>query len=304
MVEQVIQGMFEAAGEELPVQIHRQKARAGVDVFVSGHGGLPNFVLGFDLEIVFGSREDVGTFSTASLGSTGISMRSTCVNWYLAFLLISLAFPALADDRPYKEYKNPIFDYELFKLRLKEVLPPDAAEYVDLLRNCQHWREEDAYDKERSEEIRRGAEKNCTGLEDRGKSLDTKYQSETRESKVTNSIIREIEAGEEFPSFIFDDPQRKSAILNEYYEARAQWIVRSVNQQIPKYEAVMGRLRNETGKATDTLMNELKITKFMLEGQQRYLVDVMKNIDRLHPITQGQIKRLEPKLLKALAVPG
>ena len=231
-------------------------------------------------------------------------MKSTCVKLYLIILPMFTALPSLADDLPYKEYKQPIFLGELFNHRLNEALPPDAAEYVDLYRNCRHWSGEDAYNKERGEQIRKGIEGNCAGLENREKSIHAKYQNGTRESEVINSIIKEIEAGVSIPSFVLHDPLRKSVILNEYYEAHAQYVVRSVNQQIPKYEAIAEKLRNETVKAQEGTTNDLKMAKYMLEVQKNYMIDVMKNIDRLHPITREQIKRLEPKLSQVLAVPG
>lgn len=37
VVVQVIQRMFEGAGEKLPLQVHCKKSRTGVDVFVACH---------------------------------------------------------------------------------------------------------------------------------------------------------------------------------------------------------------------------------------------------------------------------
>jgi hypothetical protein len=52
------------------VQVHREKARAGVDVFVARH--VPSdFSLRFDLDLCFGSRHDAWMmilFFAASLG--------------------------------------------------------------------------------------------------------------------------------------------------------------------------------------------------------------------------------------------
>ncbi len=231
-------------------------------------------------------------------------MKSTCVKLCLTILPMLMTLPSLADDQPYKEYKQPIFLGELFNLRLKEVLPSDAGEYIDLYRNCRHWRGEDAYNKERGEQIRKGIEGNCTGLDDKNRSIHDKYQNGTRESKIINSIIKEIEAGVSLPSFISHDPLRKSAILNEYYEAHAQYVARSVNQQIPKYEAIAEKLRNESVKVQEGTTKDLKMAKYMLGVQKNYLNDIMKNIDRLHPITREQIKQLEPKLSQVLAAPG
>ena len=43
-VDQVIHGMFDGAGEELPLQVNSKKARAGVYVFVTRHIGLQNLI--------------------------------------------------------------------------------------------------------------------------------------------------------------------------------------------------------------------------------------------------------------------
>lgn len=231
-------------------------------------------------------------------------MKSTSLELYLILLPMFMAFPFLADGLPYKEYKQPIFLGELFDLRLNEVLPPDAAEFVDLYSTCRHWAGEEAHDTERGEQIRKGLEENCTGLDNREKSIHAKYQDGTRESEVINSIIKEIEAGESFPSFVLHDPLRQSVILDEYYEAHAQFVVRSLNQQMPEYEAIAAKRRNETAKAQEGSPSDLEMAKYMLEVQKKYMTDVMKNIDRLHPITREQIKRLEPKLSQMLAAPG
>ena len=52
MVEQLVQCVFDGAGEELPLQVYREKARAGVDVFVTRHGRLRNFTLRLTLIFV------------------------------------------------------------------------------------------------------------------------------------------------------------------------------------------------------------------------------------------------------------
>ena len=41
VIEQVIQRVLEGAGQQLPCKIDRQEARAGIDVFVAGHGERP-----------------------------------------------------------------------------------------------------------------------------------------------------------------------------------------------------------------------------------------------------------------------
>jgi hypothetical protein len=50
--------MLEGAGQQLPFEIHGEEARAGVDVFVAGHGiGSIQDAL-MTLDIPFGSRQD------------------------------------------------------------------------------------------------------------------------------------------------------------------------------------------------------------------------------------------------------
>lgn len=60
VIEQVIHCMFDGVGQELSLQVHRDEARAGVDVFVARHLFLRKCVLQFDLYISFGSRQDAG----------------------------------------------------------------------------------------------------------------------------------------------------------------------------------------------------------------------------------------------------
>jgi len=37
VIEEVIQGVFESAGQELPLQVNGEKSGTGVDVFVARH---------------------------------------------------------------------------------------------------------------------------------------------------------------------------------------------------------------------------------------------------------------------------
>lgn len=123
-------------------------------------------------------------------------MKLTVINLKQFSLLIFLSLPAMADDQPYTEYKTPIYHGEVFKLRLYEVLPRDAAVYVDRARTCQHWSGEPAYDDERAAKIKRNVEASCTGLEGRKKSINEKYKSGSNESELITSIVGEIESGE------------------------------------------------------------------------------------------------------------
>ena len=58
MIDQMIQCVFEAAGQKLFAQVNSEKTRAGVDVFVTGHHVLQNIVSFFDLDTRNSSRHD------------------------------------------------------------------------------------------------------------------------------------------------------------------------------------------------------------------------------------------------------
>ncbi len=60
MFQQMVQRVFERAGQQLPLQVHRKKSRTGVDVFVTCHSLLQNIAVSFDLDICFRSRHDAG----------------------------------------------------------------------------------------------------------------------------------------------------------------------------------------------------------------------------------------------------
>ena len=132
--------------------------------------------------------------------------------------------------------------------------------------------------------------------------LAKRYKKESKEAENINAIIKEIEAGKNLPSFIFNDPQRKSSALNIYYEAQAQSILRLTPQLIEQYKSAIKEHKKIINRATDSSKN--KIARYMLEVQQRYLIDVLNNINRLHPMTQKQIKNIKPVLNKTLATQG
>ena len=70
VIDKVVQGVLESAGQKLPLQIDGKKTRAGVNVLVAGHAGLLKPNAGWSLDIPFGSRQDAlheKSFSTASL---------------------------------------------------------------------------------------------------------------------------------------------------------------------------------------------------------------------------------------------
>lgn len=58
MVDQVVERVFETAGDELPFKIDREEARAGVNGLVAGHGAPPVCDNRWSVDIPFGSRQD------------------------------------------------------------------------------------------------------------------------------------------------------------------------------------------------------------------------------------------------------
>ena len=58
MVKQIVERMLDGARQQLLLQIHRDQARAGIDVFVTGHLPLHRSVFLFDLDLCIGSRHD------------------------------------------------------------------------------------------------------------------------------------------------------------------------------------------------------------------------------------------------------
>jgi len=58
VVDQLVQGMLETAGNELAFEIDRKEAWAGVDVLVAGHDSSPLCNIHWIIDIPFGSRHD------------------------------------------------------------------------------------------------------------------------------------------------------------------------------------------------------------------------------------------------------
>ena len=60
VIDKVVQGVFEGAGQQLPFEIDGNEARAGVDVFVAGHGRLSERDPPMTLDIPDGSQQNAG----------------------------------------------------------------------------------------------------------------------------------------------------------------------------------------------------------------------------------------------------
>jgi archaellum component FlaC len=226
----------------------------------------------------------------------------------LLFITVELirVSSVFGSDPAYKKYDKPIFVHDLFQMRLIEVLPIDAVDYVDKYRDCQHWRGEDAYDEQRSKDIDRGIKESCDGLEKKRQMIESKYTQGSKEAHTINSIIKEIDEGESLPSFMWNDPKRKSKVLNEYFEATSQNIIRTLQSLIPRYKAAVTKVQKFRASDTkdinkeDRLEKEINSVKYLLHVQEKYVTEVLGNIDRLHPITRDQIVSAEKELRTVL----
>ena len=231
---------------------------------------------------------------------------SSCKAAVFITIQVFFALSAYSGDRPYKKYDHPIYGGALVELRFKEALPPAAADYVSRYRACLHWRGEDAYDAARAKDIQQGIEKSCYGLETTKITIDQKYPHGSEESRTIESIIADIDKGESFPSFIWNDPDGKSKVLDEYFEAQAQYVIRELEKQIPEYEAAFSAFnKHDSSKQKDEserrrLKENLDMVVFRLNVQKKYLAEVLKNSRRLHPLTRKEIENSEKKLAATL----
>ena len=58
MIDQIVQGVFEGAGKQLPFEINDYEARAGVDVLLAGHEIDSKRDAPMTLDIPFGSQQN------------------------------------------------------------------------------------------------------------------------------------------------------------------------------------------------------------------------------------------------------
>ena len=78
VVDGVVERVLKANREKLTFQIDGEEARAGVDVFVAGHGHSKKSLTLVSLDIPFGSPQNAAHeigFSTASLGVMKLQIR-------------------------------------------------------------------------------------------------------------------------------------------------------------------------------------------------------------------------------------
>jgi len=58
VINQVVQGVFKSAGQQLPFEIDGNEARAGVYLLVTGHESSFAITHAWGIDIPFGSRHD------------------------------------------------------------------------------------------------------------------------------------------------------------------------------------------------------------------------------------------------------
>jgi len=188
----------------------------------------------------------------------------------------------IKDDSPYVQYEF-MERGEMVYQRLYEYFPEGMADFLDSYRNCQHWGGEEAYNEERANDISQGVASSCIDFELEEKAIEKKYTNDPklREMKVTKE---EIDSGESMNySFVWNDPKKESKVLNKYTEAEAQWILKTVQEQMQEFDVA---LKN---KADSQKMADIR---FRLGVQKSYLNSLIPEIDRLHPITRKEIEAL------------
>ena len=182
--------------------------------------------------------------------------------------------PQIKAQQPVKKYDQAIDLVHLEEMRLKELLPADAVEYVNAASDCAHWSGEEPYDKKRAREIVSKSKQDCSKAETLKKQIETKYPAGSNISAQLSLIMKDIEEGND--DFVWNDPERRSGALSEYYESNAQTIIAAVDSLV---------LQND---------------KERLQIQQENIEPIMKNLDRLSPDTQEKIKGAAEKLKAAL----
>src|SRR5215467_10168796 len=178
--------------------------------------------------------------------------------------------PQIKAQQPVKKYDQSIDLVQIEEMRLKELLPADAVEYVNAASDCAHWSGEEPYDKDRAREIADRSKQDCSKAERLKKRIETKYPAGSNIRARLGLILKDIEEAND--AFVWNDPERKSSALSEYYESNAQIIITAVDRLV---------LQNDKGR---------------LQLQQADIESIMENLDRLSPDTREKIKGAAEKL--------
>jgi len=192
----------------------------------------------------------------------------------LAISILFLGSLQIQARQTVKKYDRAIDRGQLWEMRLKELLPADAVEYVNAASDCAHWSGEEPYDKDRAREIADRSKQDCSKAERLKKRIETKYPAGSNIRARLGLILKDIEEAND--AFVWNDPERKSSALSEYYESNAQIIITAVDRLV---------LQNDKG---------------WLQLQQADIESIMENLDRLSPDTREKIKGAAEKLKAAL----
>jgi len=167
---------------------------------------------------------------------------------------------------------------EIIEPRLREILPPDAAEYASNYRFCLHWSGEEPYDSSRAEEIAEGIKESCTGLEEARDSLRRRYRPGSPVDRLLRRVIADVDSNSY--EYVWDDPANKSIVLNRYYESSGQGALARVRTLIAQRRA----LSDTSSAATKSAL------AWMVKVETGGLAELMANIDRLHPETAKEVR--------------
>jgi hypothetical protein len=118
------------------------------------------------------------------------------------------------------------------------------------------------------------SKQDCSKAERLKKQIETKYPTGSNIRTQLSLIMKDVEEAND--AFVWNDPERRSGALSEYYESNAQMIIAAVDRLV---------LQNDKGR---------------LQIQQENIEPIMQNLDRLSPDTQEKIKRAAEKLKAVL----
>ncbi|MEI8174887.1 MAG: hypothetical protein WCG28_02980 [bacterium] len=190
------------------------------------------------------------------------------------------------DDRPYIKYTvKDYFNIDLVKERLYEYFPKDMADFLYYYRECQFiGGEVGSGNPEQEEMLSKLAQSYCIDFKSIEKTIEKKYLNNPKLQDMVK-MQNEIDSSNSLNnySFLWNDPKRESGVLNKYIEAKAQYVLETVKEQMQGFDVLV---------ANNADSKKLDAAKYGLGVQKSYLDDVLYEIDRLHPITRKEIETL------------
>jgi hypothetical protein len=190
-----------------------------------------------------------------------------------ALVLLLISYGAAYTEEVVASPKE-ISQANLWGLRLRELLPKDAAEYVEAVGACAHWGGEEPYDKDRAREIARKSKADCSRADALKKAIDARYHEGSDLRTKLNLVLKDVEDARD--DFVWNDPEKKSRLLNQYYEGQAVIVVDAISRSLAN--------------------NKL----YYLRLQQQRIEPILKNIDRLKPATRQSVRTAADRLKAAL----